>query len=24
VVKVMYEKVSTENHHLLSYIQGGL
>jgi hypothetical protein len=24
VIKVMYEKVSTENHHLLSYIHGAI
>ncbi len=24
VIKVMYEKVATENHHLLSYIQGAV
>ena len=24
VIKVMYDKVATENHHLLSYIHGGV
>jgi signal-transduction protein with cAMP-binding, CBS, and nucleotidyltransferase domain len=24
VIKVMYEKVATENHHLLSYIHGAV